>query len=98
MLHDLGLLDSKSEYYRGRGCDECNHTGYRGRTGVFEILPISDELSNMIIERRSNSEIRSFAVQNGMRFLLENAVTKVKQGITTPEEVLRKIKYQLEGR
>lgn len=98
VLHELGLLDSKSEFYRGRGCEECNHTGYKGRTGVFEILPISDELSNMIIERRSNSEIRSFAVQNGMRFLLENAVAKVKQGLTTPEEVLRKIKFQLEGR
>jgi general secretion pathway protein E/type IV pilus assembly protein PilB len=77
------------QLYRGRGCADCNHTGYRGRMGIFEIFLITDEIRHMIYERVSASQLRARARELGMRTLREDGVRKVIAGQTTLEEVVR---------
>jgi type IV pilus assembly protein PilB len=90
MLSLLGLdPDMKIEYKIGNGCEYCNRTGYRGRKGVFELLAVSPEVQALILARASSGEIREEARAAGMQTLRENAVEKIKAGLTTPEEVLR---------
>ncbi len=75
--------------YHGRGCDECNFTGYKGRIGIFELLVMNDDLRRMILEGRSQTDIKDQAVKNGMTTLRRDGWDKVLAGETTPEEVLR---------
>ena len=75
--------------YRGRGCAACNQTGYRGRTGIFQLLVMDSKLRDLTFHRESTARIRDQAVLNGMRSIQENAVRKVCAGITTVEEVAR---------
>jgi len=75
--------------YRGRGCEYCRLTGYRGRTAIFEILPVAGEIRDMIAASRPASEIRAHARKRGMRSLREAGWQKVKAGVTSAEEVLR---------
>jgi type II secretory ATPase GspE/PulE/Tfp pilus assembly ATPase PilB-like protein len=81
----LGL----TRIWKGAGCDECRHTGYRGRTGVYELLVMDNELRLEVQRRRGSEELRSMAVTKGMRTLLEDGVRVAKAGITTVEEVMR---------
>ncbi|MBI3126754.1 MAG: type II secretion system ATPase GspE [Candidatus Tectomicrobia bacterium] len=74
---------------RGRGCPECYQTGYRGRTGIFELLTIDDDLRELIMARKDASTLNAAAVKKGMRTLLADGARKVAAGVTTPEEVLR---------
>jgi len=74
---------------RGLGCDRCRSTGYLGRTGVFELLVISEETRSQVLEKASASQIKQRAVASGMRTLLADAREKVRQGRATVEEVLR---------
>jgi len=76
-------------FYRNVGCDACNHTGYRGRTAIHELLDMSDRIREMIIERRPGSEIRRQAEQEGLSSLRESAVKKVFAGLTTLHEINR---------
>ncbi len=76
-------------FYQNVGCDACNHTGYRGRTAIHELLDMSDEIREMIIERRPGSEIRKIAEKQGLKSLRQSAVNKVFIGITTLHEVNR---------
>jgi type II secretory ATPase GspE/PulE/Tfp pilus assembly ATPase PilB-like protein len=78
--------------YRGRGCRNCQGTGYRGRQGVFEMMPISDEIRALILERASSREVRRMAVKQGMSSLREDGWRLIREGKTTPEEVLRMTK------
>ncbi len=78
--------------YRGHGCRNCQGTGYRGRQGLFELMPITDEIRAMIIERTSSRVIRKLAVQQGMTSLREDGWRLIREGRTTPEEVLRMTK------
>lgn len=75
--------------YRGRGCDKCKHTGYIGRTGIFELLVIDNEIRPMITDRIDSQSIKNFAVSRGMKTLRMDGLEKVLQGVTTLEEVLR---------
>jgi general secretion pathway protein E len=75
--------------YHGAGCEECRHTGYRGRTGIFELMVVDGEIRQLILDRVSSDVIRQKAVQKGMQVLRECGWQKVKEGITTVEEVLR---------
>lgn len=77
------------EFYRNVGCDACNHTGYRGRTAIHELLDMSDQIREMIIERRPGSEIRRQATKEGLSSLRESAVKKVFAGQTTLYEINR---------
>ena len=76
-------------FYRNVGCDACNHTGYRGRTAIHELLDMSDTVREMIIERRPGSEIRRQAEKEGLSSLRESAVKKVFSGQTTLYEINR---------
>jgi general secretion pathway protein E len=71
------------------GCDECSGTGYRGRVGILELLPVTSEICKVIVQRADAGMIRNLAVQQGMRLLREDGWEKVRQGITTVAEVLR---------
>jgi len=80
--------------YKGRGCRNCQGTGYRGRQGVFEMMPITDEIRALILEHASSREIRKIAVQQGMSSLREDGWRLIREGRTTPEEVLRLTKNE----
>jgi type II secretory ATPase GspE/PulE/Tfp pilus assembly ATPase PilB-like protein len=73
-------------FYEGRGCIECSGTGFRGRTAIHELLDLSERIREMILERRPSSEIKRVAREEGMTFLRESAIDRVKQGITTLRE------------
>lgn len=75
--------------YRGKGCQECNKTGYYGRMGIFEVLPVSEKIGRLILERTSSFQIEKQAVDEGMVTLKQDGYLKVLEGITTIEEVLR---------
>ncbi len=73
--------------FEGRGCFECSGTGFRGRTAIHELLDLSERGRQMILDRRPAIEIKRVAREEGMTFLRESAVEKVRQGVTTLKEV-----------
>ena len=75
--------------FRGVGCDACNHTGYRGRTAIHELLDMSDAIREMIVEKRPGSEIRRRAESEGLLSLRASALAKVRAGLTTLHEINR---------
>jgi hypothetical protein len=78
-------------FYKAVGCDKCNNTGYRGRIGIYEVMAVTDKLRRLIAQRASEDAIREAAQHGGMRTLGEDALAKVKAGLTTPEELLRTV-------
>jgi type II secretory ATPase GspE/PulE/Tfp pilus assembly ATPase PilB-like protein len=74
-------------FYEGVGCIECSGTGFRGRTAIHELLDLTDRIREMILDRKPSSEIRKAAQQEGMHFLRESALDKVRTGITTLKEI-----------
>jgi len=82
--------------YRGRGCDECGHTGYQGRTGIFELMVVDKELRNLIHANASADILRQAAQRAGTKTLWEDGREKVLQGITTVEE-LKRVTFSEEG-
>lgn len=86
----LNLNNSEEiEFFRGHGCDHCGHTGYRGRVGVYELLMINDTIRKLIMDGASANTILQKGIDQGMRTLRQDALLKLRQGITTPEEILR---------
>ena len=85
---EYGSFD-KAIFYHGRGCTHCAYTGFRGRIGVFEVLPISDPVKRLVSARASAQEIRDQAVHEGMTTLRRDAVQKVGHDLTTLAEVIR---------
>lgn len=75
--------------YRGKGCDACSHTGYRGRVGIYELLPISSEVQELIIARASSADISRAACRSGMQLMFDDGFIKAMAGMTTLEELLR---------
>ncbi len=73
--------------YEGAGCFECGGTGYRGRTAIHELLDLSDKIRELILDRRPSSEIKRLARDEGMTFLRESAVEKVRTGVSTMKEI-----------
>ncbi|HVI76667.1 MAG TPA: GspE/PulE family protein [Candidatus Acidoferrum sp.] len=78
---------SKVSFYEGQGCIECAGTGFRGRSAIHELLDLSDRIREMILARKPTSEIRRAAREEGMRFLRESALDKVRIGMTTLKEI-----------
>lgn len=74
---------------RGRGCPSCNMTGYRGRMAIHEVLPIDETIRHLILKTASTTEIRDYVRKKGMEFLIDDGLKKVKEGVTTTEEILR---------
>jgi type IV pilus assembly protein PilB len=75
--------------FQGVGCPQCNGTGYRGRIALYEVMPISEELRDLVLNGASAPEIKRFAVVLGMKTLRQSAITKLKEGVTTVSEVVR---------
>jgi type IV pilus assembly protein PilB len=75
--------------YKGRGCSNCNNTGYKGRVGLYEVLELSDEIRQLVLEGASAIELKRKAIDEGMISLRRSGLTKVRDGLTTLEEVVR---------
>lgn len=77
------------QLYRGRGCEACHYTGYRGRTGIHEFLVMDDDIKSMILTTSDANRLKQYALSKGMKTLVQDGAAKVVQGITTVEEVYR---------
>ncbi len=91
-LMEIGFSRQEAEgltCYKGRGCPECNNSGYKGRLALYEVMPLNDELRSMILEGASADELKKTAVRSGMRTLRVSGLAKIKKGITSVDEVLR---------
>jgi type IV pilus assembly protein PilB len=81
--------EANIEAYAAHGCPRCSNSGYRGRVGIYEAMLVNDEIRSLVIERAPADAIRSIALMNGMRTLAQDGFEKVKQGLTTIEEIAR---------
>jgi len=80
-------------FYRGRGCEHCNHTGFKGRVAIHELMPVDDRLRDLIRTSRSGSKIRKYAISQGMKTLLQDGLRHAAKGETTLDEVIRETYY-----
>jgi general secretion pathway protein E len=89
-IEALGIdADPHTKLFRGRGCDDCRNTGYRGRTGIYELFPITEDVRSLVLRRASSREIRRMAIEQGMVTLRQDGWARAVEGVTTIEEVLR---------
>lgn len=93
VLQQVGLPPEHQEcrFAYGVGCETCYYTGYMGRTGLFEVLRVSDTIKYMIIERADERSLQAAAIQEGMHTLAQSGIKKILQGVTTPQEVMREV-------
>lgn len=92
IVWQLGLDPGQQwQFAHGVGCETCYYTGYLGRTGLFEILRVSETVRHLITVRASEAEIKAAAVREGMHTLQQSGITKIIQGVTTPQEVMREV-------
>lgn len=92
MLADLGIAPDQvgdRKFYRGKGCDKCNNTGYKGRVGLFELMTMNDELRDMVMQNVTVDEMRRVATKHGMIPLRDYGLKFIFEGITTAEEIVR---------
>ncbi|HOF03372.1 MAG TPA: GspE/PulE family protein, partial [Atribacterota bacterium] len=90
VMQEFNIAPDEIKLYYGEGCEHCKHTGYKGRTALFEFMVINDKISELIYKNASLAEIRDTAIQeNGMITLKEDGLQKIREGVTTLEEVLR---------
>ena len=91
VLVDLGMDPEEAKnvkVYNGKGCQECGSTGYSGRTGVFEVMPVTPSIEKMILTGATNQELQAQAIKDGMMTLRQAGLEKLKKGVTTVEEIL----------
>ncbi|MDY0232344.1 MAG: type IV-A pilus assembly ATPase PilB [Candidatus Saccharicenans sp.] len=91
-LMDIGFAKDEIDdlhIFKARGCDACNNTGYKGRIALFEVMKITDDIKEMILNRATSREIKRKAIENGMLTLRRSGLIKIKNGTTSVEEVLR---------
>ncbi|MFQ5860465.1 MAG: GspE/PulE family protein [Dehalococcoidia bacterium] len=89
--YEKEMNEERSEFLVGRGCNFCAHTGYLGRTGIFEVLDVSETIRRMLLKDAGTDEIRAQAWKEGMVSLWHDGMVKVKMGLTTPYEVIRNV-------
>ena len=89
--YESEMGEEKITFYKGKGCNLCNNTGYLGRNGVFEVLQLSKDIRQMLVDGASAGEVRAQALNEGLVTMHRDGMQKVKQGITTPAEVLRSV-------
>jgi type IV pilus assembly protein PilB len=92
VTRELGISEEearKETFLEGKGCVECNNTGYRGRTGIYEVMPVTAAIRDLILDRASTSDIKKQAMTDGMQTLRMDALWKLKKGMTSAEEVLK---------
>jgi type IV pilus assembly protein PilB len=91
-LVDMGMRKedaAKVKIYRGRGCRNCSNTGYRGRIALYECMPFLDPLKELVLQGASTAELKAEMIRQGIKTLRLSGITKIIEGMTTPEEVLR---------
>jgi len=91
-LVSLGFSEEEAmamKCYKGKGCPACNGSGYKGRIALYEVMPLKDELKELILEGASADELKKTAIRLGMKTLRTSGLTKIKEGITSIEEVMR---------
>jgi len=89
LVYNQEMDEQKTEFLYGSGCKSCANSGYRGRTGIFEILKTSDEIKTLLVKNATSSVLREQALKEGLVTLLKDGMIKVRKNITTPTEVLR---------
>jgi type IV pilus assembly protein PilB len=92
LLIDLGIAPDEVKsfpVFKGKGCPICNNTGYKGRIGLYEVMPMKEEIKELILSRASTSEIKKEAIRLGMKTLRQSGIMKIKEGVTTVEEIFR---------
>jgi type IV pilus assembly protein PilB len=92
VLRELGVSDEEAKngsFKEGKGCVDCNNTGYKGRVGVYEVMPMTAKIRDLVLDRASVSAIKKQAVADGMFTLRMDGLLKLKNGVTTAEEVLK---------
>jgi len=92
VLADLEMTSDQmvgKKFYRGKGCDKCNHTGYKGRLGLYELMIMNDDLRDLVMRNASTEELRDLARRNGMITLRDSGMEGIFNGHTTAEEVIR---------
>jgi type IV pilus assembly protein PilB len=91
-LVEAGFQEHESrslKLFKGRGCERCSNTGYKGRVGLYEVMEIDDEVRELILSGASAFELRQKVIQKGMMTLRASGLQKIRDGMTTIEEVLR---------
>ncbi|HHT9118896.1 MAG TPA: GspE/PulE family protein, partial [Candidatus Hypogeohydataceae bacterium YC38] len=90
LLKDIGLRDTKNmTFSKGKGCDHCRQSGYKGRVGLYEILVVDDKIRDLVINRGTPHAIRTLAKETqNFKTLMEDGIEKVAKGLTSAEEVL----------
>ena len=89
-------LENINEYSKGKGCKHCFNTGYHGRIAIFELLEVTSTIHNAIVNKNSSAIIKKLATESGLVTLREDGLIKVKENITTPEEVLKATELPVE--
>jgi type IV pilus assembly protein PilB len=91
-LSDAGMKPDRLKHarlLRGKGCEECNETGFRGRVALYEVMPVREEIKDLVLRGGSALDIKREAIRLGMKTLRQSGLTKVEEGVTTLEEILR---------
>ncbi len=96
VLAKLRLEGANHQFFRGRGCGACARSGYAGRVGIFEIVRMTPKLKELIHRKAGEIELRKAALASGTRFLVDDAMDKLKQGVTSVDEVLRVVQFDEE--
>jgi type IV pilus assembly protein PilB len=92
LLIDLGVAPDEVRSFptcKGKGCQICSNTGYKGRVGLYEVMPMKEEVKELVLARASSSEVKKEAIRLGMKTLRQSGIMKIREGVTTIEEVLR---------
>ncbi len=89
---DLNITLEGQKFYKGQGCNQCNHKGYTGRIGIFEVLSVSEKVRTLITQKSTSDEIQRQAQEEGMIGMLQDGLDKVSSGLTTIEEVIRVVR------
>ena len=89
MSRDVAAAADGSVFYRKKGCPRCNHTGYRGRIGLYQLLTMSEEIAALAVRHASRDEIARSAMEGGMRTMWDDGLEKVASGLTSVEELAR---------
>jgi general secretion pathway protein E len=91
LIYNQETKENRTEFFYGKGCSLCAHTGYLSRTAVFEVLLMTDELRQLVARQASASDIRAQALRQGMLTMVHDGMLKARAGLTTPKEVIRNV-------
>ena len=89
LIKKIHKINPKAEFFKGSGCKFCNDSGYKGRSGIFEILSLNEEIRELIVQKASSEKIAEVAIKSGMQLMVDDGIKKILAGITTIEEITR---------